>query len=177
MPDASSNILLLSSPFSDRICSIIFNSITLYASDPIPVSINRSLISFNRQGVLFRVYSLSPLRYTLRPISMSLYSMGSLPLLLCTVRVTSQTLSGFIFSAPLKITSSIFPPRSTLDFCSPSTHRIASTIFVFPQPFGPTTVVTPSLSFKISFFAKDLKPCIFSSEIYTIYLSVCGVQI
>ena len=103
----------------------------------------RSLISLSLHGVLLIVYSLSPFRYTLLPISMSLYSIGSFPLLLCTVSVTSQTLKGFMFSAPLKITSSILPPRKTEDFCSPKTHLIASTIFVLPQPLGPTTVVTP----------------------------------
>ena len=79
---------------------------------------------------------------------------------------TSQTPSGFVPSAPLKITSSIFPLRSTLYFCSPNTHRMASTILVLPQPFGPTTVVIPWPSFMTSLLAKDLKPCIFNSDIY-----------
>ena len=80
---------------------------------------------------------------------------------------TSHTPSGFVPSAPLNITSSILPLRRILYFCSPSTHRIASTILVFPHPLGPTTVVMPCPSFMTSLLAKDLKPCIFNSDIYT----------
>ena len=127
---------------------------------------NRSWISFNRHGARFIKYSLSPFRYNRLPISMSLYSIGSLPLLLCTVSVTSQTLSGLVFFAPLNMTSSILPLRSTLYFCSPNTQRIASTIFVLPQPLGPTIAVIPSPKCSTSFFAKDLKPCIVNSDIY-----------
>ena len=37
----------------------------------------------------------------------------------------------------------------------------------FPHPLGPTTVVIPWPSFMTSLLAKDLKPCIFISDIYT----------
>tara|TARA_B000000441_G_scaffold37479_1_gene24399 strand:- start:54 stop:320 length:267 start_codon:yes stop_codon:yes gene_type:complete len=60
--------------------------------------------------------------------------------------------------APLKITSSIFELLNLLVFCSPKTHLIASTIFVLPQPLGPTIPVIPELNKTVSFFAKDLKP-------------------
>jgi energy-coupling factor transporter ATP-binding protein EcfA2 len=66
----------------------------------------------------------------------------------------------------LKIISPVFPERSTEYFCSPSTHRIASTILVLPQPLGPTITVIPSPNVIFSFLAKDLKPWIFSSDIY-----------
>ena len=145
---------------------------TEYASAPIPVSTNKSLISLSLQGVLFKKYSLSPFRYTRRPISISLYSMGSLPLLLWTIKDTSQTLNGLKSADPLKITSSILELRSTLDFCSPKTQRMASTILVLPQPLGPTTVVIPFPSFKETLLAKDLKPCILSSDIYINLLAI-----
>ena len=93
--------------------------------------------------------------------------MGSLPELLCTVIETSQTPSGFVPSDPLKMTSSILPLLNMEYFCSPKTQRIASTMFVFPHPLGPTTVVMPCPSFMTSLLAKDLKPCIFNSDIYT----------
>lgn len=46
-------------------------------------------------------------------------------------------------SAPMKITSSIFEPRMVFDESSPRTHLIASVIFDFPLPFGPTIIVDP----------------------------------
>ena len=158
IPAASSNIRFRSSAVSDRISSIIFSSITEYASEPIPVSTNKSWISFNLHGVRLIKYSDSPSRYTRRPISISLYSKGNFPRLLWTVKNASQTERGFRLSAPLKITSPIFPDRNTEYFCSPNTHRMASTILVFPQPLGPTITVTPSPNFSFSFLAKDLKP-------------------
>jgi hypothetical protein len=39
-------------------------------------------------------------------------------------------------------------------------------MFVFPQPFGPTIEVTPSLNFIEVFCAKDLKPNISSFDKY-----------
>ena len=43
--------------------------------------------------------------------------------------------------------------------CSPKTHLIASTIFDFPPPFGPTIAVTLSAKCNLVGLAKDLKPC------------------
>ena len=71
--------------------------------------------------------------------------------------------------APLKITSSIFELLNLLVFCSPKTHLIASTIFVLPQPLGPTIPVIPELNRTVSFFAKDLKPKISNFEICIFY--------
>ena len=45
---------------------------------------------------------------------------------------------------PAKITSSILIPRRLLADCSPSTHVIASEMFDFPHPFGPTIAAIPS---------------------------------
>ena len=45
---------------------------------------------------------------------------------------------------PAKITSSIPSPRMAVGRVSPMTQRIASSRFDLPQPFGPTTPVSPS---------------------------------
>ena len=59
---------------------------------------------------------------------------------------------------PAKMTSSILPPRKVLAPCSPITQASASTTFDFPEPFGPTTQVTPGSNAKVVGVAKDLKP-------------------
>ncbi len=62
---------------------------------------------------------------------------------------------------PLKITSSIRPPRRDLALCSPSTQAMASDTLLLPQPFGPTMPVIPEPSKTISILsANDLKPWI-----------------
>ena len=50
---------------------------------------------------------------------------------------------GWRSRVPLKITSCMLPPRRLLADCSPNTQLIASLIFDFPQPFGPTMAVMP----------------------------------
>ena len=74
------------------------------------------------------------------------------------VSVASQKFSGFFFLVPLKITSSILVDLKVEAFCSPSTHLIASTIFVLPQPFGPTIEVTPSVKLSSVLSGNDLNP-------------------
>src|SRR5690348_14860484 len=59
---------------------------------------------------------------------------------------------------PLKMTSAISPPRRLLALCSPRTQRTASTIFDFPDPFGPTMPVTPGANSNVVLSANDLKP-------------------
>ena len=56
------------------------------------------------------------------------------------------------------MTSSILPPRSVRGPCAPSTHATASTRFDFPDPFGPTTTVTPGSNSRTVLSANDLKP-------------------
>src|SRR5204862_1470333 len=73
---------------------------------------------------------------------------------------------------PLKITSSIFPPRRFLADCSPSTHEMASAMLLFPQPLGPTTPVIPSPKTREVRSAKDLKPLISSFSSLNIHRSV-----
>src|ERR1051325_2904190 len=66
--------------------------------------------------------------------------------------------SGLRKSVPLKITSAISPPRNAFADCSPKTHRMASEIFDFPHPFGPTIAATPGTKLRLVLSAKDLKP-------------------
>jgi hypothetical protein len=65
-------------------------------------------------------------------------------------------------SEPLKMTSSMARPRRCLADCSPMTHRIASTMFDLPQPFGPTTPVMGSSNVSTVRSTKDLNPQISS---------------
>ena len=56
------------------------------------------------------------------------------------------------------MTSSILPPRRVFAPCSPMTQASASTTLLLPEPFGPTTAVTPFSKAKVVALAKDLKP-------------------
>ena len=77
---------------------------------------------------------------------------------LMKVRTTSAMESGGFDSEPLKITSSMERPRSWRADCSPRTQRMASATFDLPQPFGPTTPVTPSSKTTTVRSMNDLKP-------------------
>src|ERR1039457_3656360 len=115
-------------------------------------------MSFSRQTWPLNRYSLSPSRWTRRVISISWKSLPS-----CfshSVRSidTSHSWEGLRVSAPSKMTSCIFPPRSAFGLCSPRTQRIASAMLDFPQPFGPTTAVTPGSNDRGVGSANDLKP-------------------
>ncbi len=59
---------------------------------------------------------------------------------------------------PLKITSCMDSPRSSLAFDSPSTQRTASMMLDLPQPFGPTTPTNWPGNWKCVGSANDLKP-------------------
>src|ERR1017187_4889359 len=115
-------------------------------------------MSFSRQTWPLNRYSLSPSRWTRRVISISWKSLPS-----CfshSVRSidTSHSWEGLRVSAPSKMTSCIFPPRSAFGLCSPRTQRIASAMLDFPQPFGPTTAVTPGSNDRGRGSANHLKP-------------------
>ena len=77
---------------------------------------------------------------------------------------TSAAAVGLRASLPLKITSSIRSPRRLLALCSPSTHVMASTTLLLPQPFGPTMAVTPSSNPSSARSGKLLKPVMCSRE-------------
>src|SRR5881296_2891664 len=73
--------------------------------------------------------------------------------------VTSAIPIGARLRVPLKMTSSIFSPRSDFALCSPRTQAIASETLLFPHPFGPTIAVIPDSLTAISPRSeKDLKP-------------------
>ena len=57
---------------------------------------------------------------------------------------TSEIFFDGLLDVPEKITSSIPEPLILLAEVSPMHHLKASTIFDFPQPFGPTIPVKPS---------------------------------
>src|SRR5438128_8760379 len=56
------------------------------------------------------------------------------------------------------MTSSILPLRNVRGPCAPSTHATASTRFDLPEPFGPTTTITPGSNSSTVLSAKDLNP-------------------
>ena len=61
-------------------------------------------------------------------------------------------------AVPLKMTSSISPPRICLAEDSPMTQRNASTRLDLPHPLGPTTPVRPGSIRSSVPSTKDLKP-------------------
>lgn len=133
-----------------------------------PVSINNSMISLRRQGVLFSRYSLSPDRYSLRVILTSLNSVGRIPLLFSMVTETSDRPKAFFVAVPLKITFDIEAERKCDGRCSPRTQRMESTILDFPQPLGPTIAVRPLSNLTWVLLAKLLNPCSSSSDRYKV---------
>src|SRR6195952_2342570 len=71
---------------------------------------------------------------------------------------TSARPSGPFVAVPAKMTSSILPPRRVFAPCSPMTQASASTTLLLPEPFGPTTQLTPCSNANVVLVAKDLKP-------------------
>ena len=83
---------------------------------------------------------------------------------LSNVTETSAKFICRLSSVPPKITSSMRFPRIDFEDTSPSTQRIASDMFDFPLPFGPTTTVAPTTEsappakFRTVRSGNDLKP-------------------
>src|SRR3954464_15443693 len=115
-------------------------------------------MSRSRHGAPLIMYSDSPVRKSVRVIVTSLNSIGSSCALLSIVSDTSARPSAGRSAVPAKMTSSILPPRSARAACAPSTHATESTMFDFPEPFGPTTTHTPGSNSSVVLSAKDLKP-------------------
>src|SRR5580704_14087477 len=68
--------------------------------------------------------------------------------------------SGLRSRVPANITSSMRLPRRLFADCSPSTQLMASLMFDFPQPLGPTMAAMPSPLNRSSVRSqKDLNPC------------------
>src|SRR5947209_13697556 len=125
---------------------------------PRPVSISRSLTSFRRVSRPLSRYWLSPPRNTRRPTVMRPSSAPGRSRSVRRVRRHSAIPSGLRLSEPLKMTSSMVPPRSDLALCSPSTQVMASERLLLPQPLGPTMAVTPPAKWTSTGSTKDLKP-------------------
>jgi len=73
-------------------------------------------------------------------------------------RITSAVLRAGLAAEPAKITSSISLPRTEVGRVSPITQRNASNRLDLPQPFGPTTAVSPGSTKSSVGSTKDLKP-------------------
>ena len=115
-------------------------------------------MSSRRHGAPLIAYSESPLRNSVRVIVTSENSIGSRFAVLSIVSETSARPSAGRSGVPAKMTSSILPPRSVRGPWAPSTHATASTRFDFPEPFGPTTTMTPGSNSSTVLSANDLNP-------------------
>ncbi len=71
---------------------------------------------------------------------------------------TDERDAGLRDVVPLKITSCMDSPRSSLARDSPSTQRTASMMLDLPQPLGPTTPTSWPGKRKLVGSAKDLNP-------------------
>src|SRR4051794_29577905 len=87
-------------------------------------------------------------------------SVGNRLRVFSNVSDTSAMPDAFLVRDPLKIRSSRLSERKAFILCSPITQRMASTIFDFPQPFGPTMPVIGLSNIIWVLSAKDLKPLI-----------------
>ena len=84
---------------------------------------------------------------------------GAVRSALSIVIVTSAWLRAGRLPEPAKITASMSVARSDLCEVSPIAQRSASTRLDLPQPFGPTTPVSPGSITKSVGSTKVLKPC------------------
>jgi len=91
-------------------------------------------------------------------VSASLKAAGARRSALSTVSVTSALFRAGRLPDPEKITSSMPEARMFLCELSPITQRRASTRFDLPQPFGPTTPVSPGSKSRSVGSTKDLNP-------------------
>ncbi len=127
-------------------------------------------MSRRRHCDLLISYSLSPLRKSRRVMVISpkpAYCGGTRRPSFWKVSETSAMPVAGRLSLPAKMTSSMARPRRCFALCSPIAQRMASTTLDLPQPFGPTTPVTPSSKEKTTRSAKDLKPEISRRRIFT----------
>ena len=180
IPAASSNIFLLSSDLLLKISSILPCPIIEYPSFPIPVSINNSNTSFNLHGTLLMKYPVSPLLYIFLVTVTSVYSIGKAPSILSNTKEASANPRDFLFCVPANMMSNDFVPLRDFMLCSPNTHLILSDILLFPDPFGPITLVIPGINSNTVLSAKDLNPCnsnLFKYIYYHLYLIVLSLNV
>src|SRR5882724_5797395 len=98
------------------------------------------------------------MRRTTSSTGWSLKAAGARRWALSMVNATSAWLREGRLAAPAKITSSMPPARMALAELAPITQRKASSRLDLPQPFGPTTPVTPGSIRNSVGSTKDLKP-------------------
>src|SRR5216683_6594976 len=91
-------------------------------------------------------------------VSSSLKAAGAERSELSSTSTISAALRAGRLLVPEKMTSSISAARMALCELSPITQRSASTMFDLPQPFGPTTPVSPGSIRNSEGSTKDLKP-------------------
>src|SRR6202007_206432 len=103
-------------------------------------------------------YVPSPLRSRVRTIETSLIGSASVPSALSSTISTSALERGCTPAPPPKITSCIDEPRTASGDCSPIAHSTASVMLDLPEPFGPTTTLTPGPKSSCVRSGKDLKP-------------------
>src|SRR3989344_2746974 len=122
----------------------------------------KSTRSFRRTSDLFKKYSLEPSRLTWRETATSAYSTGKNFLWFSKYRAAWARPTRGRFGVPAKMRSSPLLPRRFRASRSPKSQRMASIMFDFPEPLGPTMAVMPAGNSKTVLPAKDLKP--FSSR-------------
>ena len=93
-----------------------------------------------------------------RTIEISLSGRSTVPSELSSTISTSAALRGCTPLPPPKITSCIDWPRTASGDCSPIAHSTASVTFDLPEPFGPTTTLTPGPKSRRVRSGNDLKP-------------------
>ena len=158
IPAASSMNCRRSSGFADRTSSRCPWLMIVCMARPMPVSDSSSWMSSSRHGRPPSRYSLSPERNTERLISISDAGTGMRPALLSMTNFTSAMPRAGREGLPAKMTSAIWPPRSTLGPCSPRTQAIASATLDLPDPFGPTMTLMPGVNSSVVLSANDLNP-------------------
>ena len=115
-------------------------------------------MSLRRIFSLLMKYSLLPLLSSLLEITTSSNSIGKIWFVLSKWSSTSQKLTLFLFSVPIKITSCMLCPRSCFALLSPKTHLMASATLLLPEPLGPTIAVILYSNGIVVLSANDLKP-------------------
>ena len=125
---------------------------------PRPVSDSTSITSVNRQRAPLSRYPPSPARSRRRTIEISLSGRSTVPSELSSTISTSAALRACTPRPPPKITSCIDWPRTASGDCSPIAHSTASVTLDLPDPFGPTTTLTPGPKSSRVRSGKDLKP-------------------
>src|ERR1700709_2110958 len=91
-------------------------------------------------------------------IEISLSGRSTVPSELSSTISTSASLRACTPRPPPKITSCIDCPRTASGDCSPIAHSTASVTFDLPEPFGPTTTLTPGPKSSRVRSGNDLKP-------------------